>query len=209
MSVEYTNRAGKTYYLLEGKTKTGKPRYFFSPHQEGKGEPVEAVPEGYEIYEHPSNAQVFLRKSVPRLITEIEEQLIKKHLSAAKSSQRYRIDIKKECLTIYESDTDADGLGEFLKQYSEMGVLQADSTKDNVDNQIAGIIEALGKSSQYTAVLRFCLIDKDSRHFVAARYSFRDSIDDWHYLDGPDTLQALAPKYISLLGTERFFNTPY
>ena len=28
MGVTYVNRMGKTYYLLEGKTKTGKPKYY-------------------------------------------------------------------------------------------------------------------------------------------------------------------------------------
>ncbi len=69
MTVQYTNRTGKTYYLREGKTKTGKPRYFFSSQQTGKGEVVEHVPEGYEIYEHPENAQVFLRKKRPKIIS--------------------------------------------------------------------------------------------------------------------------------------------
>ena len=69
MAVEYTNRIGKTYYLREGKTKTGKPRYFFSSNKDGKGEAVKEIPEGFEIYEHPENAQVFLRKKRLQLIT--------------------------------------------------------------------------------------------------------------------------------------------
>lgn len=59
MAVEYCNRVGKRYFLREGKTKTGKPRYFFSSKLEGKGEAVHSMQEGYEIYEHPENAQVF------------------------------------------------------------------------------------------------------------------------------------------------------
>ena len=79
MAVQYTNRIGKTYYLREGKTKTGKQRYFFSTQQEGKGAPLEHVPDGYEIYEHPQNAQVFLRKKRPQLITDIEKHLVDKY----------------------------------------------------------------------------------------------------------------------------------
>ena len=41
MAIKYTNRAGKTYYLLQGKTKGGKPRYFFSLQQSGKGKAID------------------------------------------------------------------------------------------------------------------------------------------------------------------------
>jgi len=58
VSVTHTNRKGKTYYLHQGVTKTGKPRYFLSPNSEGTL--AETLPEGLEIYENP-NAQVFLR----------------------------------------------------------------------------------------------------------------------------------------------------
>ena len=49
MAVQYTNRVAKTYYLREGKTKTGKPRYFFSTQQDGKGNAFLDIPKGYEI----------------------------------------------------------------------------------------------------------------------------------------------------------------
>jgi hypothetical protein len=66
MAIEHINRKGKTYYLHEGKTKTGKPKYFFSMKSEGNL--VNKMPEGYEIYENP-NAQVFLRKIQPQIVT--------------------------------------------------------------------------------------------------------------------------------------------
>ena len=42
MTVTYTNRKGKTYYLHQGKTKKGNPKYFFVQHAEG--DLVEAIP---------------------------------------------------------------------------------------------------------------------------------------------------------------------
>ncbi|MGO8748660.1 MAG: hypothetical protein ACLQNE_22040 [Thermoguttaceae bacterium] len=63
MSVEHINRKRQTYFLHEEKTKTGKSTYFFS--KDSKGDLLETIPEGYEIYEHP-NAQVFLRKITPQ-----------------------------------------------------------------------------------------------------------------------------------------------
>lgn len=60
MTIQHVNRKGDTYYLHQAKTKTGKPKWFFSTKQ--TGDLAQAVPGGYEIYENP-NAQVFLRKS--------------------------------------------------------------------------------------------------------------------------------------------------
>ena len=56
MTITYTNRSLQTYYLHQGTTKTGKPKYFFSKKSEGNL--VEQIPDGFEIYENP-NAQVF------------------------------------------------------------------------------------------------------------------------------------------------------
>jgi hypothetical protein len=44
MGVEYTNRKGKKYYLNVGKTKTGKPKYYFS--MKIRDQLAEEIPEG-------------------------------------------------------------------------------------------------------------------------------------------------------------------
>ena len=41
----------------------------------------------------------------------------------------------------------------------------------------------------YTAMLRFCLIDKKHRTFMAERLCFRGAINDWIILGGPDDLK--------------------
>src|SRR5438552_6407907 len=69
MGIEHVNRRGDTYYLHEGRTKTGKPKYFFS--RKRAGTLAAALPAGYEVYENP-NAQVFLRKTLPKLVTDEE-----------------------------------------------------------------------------------------------------------------------------------------
>ena len=46
----YTNRMGDTYYLIEGRTKTGKVRYYVSKTlREGA---LPAMPEGFEFSEN-------------------------------------------------------------------------------------------------------------------------------------------------------------
>ncbi|HKZ77529.1 MAG TPA: hypothetical protein VI750_07680 [Pyrinomonadaceae bacterium] len=62
MPIKYTNRKGQKYHLHVDETKAGKPRYFFSMN--AKAPTVEAVPEGFEIYENP-NGQVSDGRSCP------------------------------------------------------------------------------------------------------------------------------------------------
>jgi hypothetical protein len=204
MAVHYTNRTGKTYYLREGKTKTGKPRYFFSSQQHGKGQAVEDIPEGYEIYEHPENAQVFLRKTRPQLITDIEKQLVKKYANKLARSKRYRVDCKDEYITIYESNADIENLRNTFGDLLKRAPLRPGMT---VDDAMSALVSATDQ--QYTAMLRFRLADKERRTFTAERFCFRGSIDDWIYLGGPDDLKKLTERYIELLGTDNFFDSPY
>src|ERR1700677_4073365 len=71
-SLQYENRRGDLYYLQEGKTSTGKPKYYAA--RKLTGVPLEALPDGYAIYERPENAQVVVRKVKPSPITEFERR---------------------------------------------------------------------------------------------------------------------------------------
>ncbi len=113
MPVTHTNKGGKTYYLHQGTTKTGKPRYYFSMTQKNDLL-VEKIPDGYEIYEHPANAQVFLRKKQIQMMTDIEQHLINKHLKKLKRPHRYISDIKGKIITIFQSSRNIDSLKEFF-----------------------------------------------------------------------------------------------
>jgi len=53
------------------------------------------------------------------------------------------------------------------------------------------------------------LNDKERRTFVAQRFCFRGSIDEWIYLAGPDDFEGIVKKHVKFLGTDEFFNTPY
>ncbi len=204
MTVEYTNRTGKTYYLRAGTTKTGKPRYFFSVKPDGKGMAVDQNPEGFEVYEHPENAQVFLRKIRPQVITDIEQYLVKKALKSLSVSKRYRIDCKDEFLTIYESDVDHGALADVFDSFLQGVPLQPGMTR-------AGALDFLSSvtDKQYTAMLRFRLVDRERRTFTAERFCFRGAIDDWIQLQGPCALNTLVENYVKFLGTDAFYELPF
>jgi hypothetical protein len=204
MTIQYTNRVGKTYYLREGKTKTGKPRYFFSAQKNGKGEPVDYIPEGYEVYEHPENAQVFLRKKRPQLITDQEKQLVKKHTEALKRSKRYRVECLDEYITIYESNTDQGNLINIFKNFLEHTPARSGVDFDDTITTLINVADRY-----YTAMLRFRLVEREQRLFTVERFCFRGAIDDWLYLDGPNNLDNLVKKWINMLGTDKFWDSPY
>jgi hypothetical protein len=200
MAVEYTNRTGQTYYLLAGKTKTGKPRYFFSATPEGKGEPVDLVPEGFEVHENPRDARVFLRKKRPQLISEEEKALVEKHVNKLKRSHRYLVDCRDANITIYESNADVDLLKESFSEFFKANPLRAGL---NLEKSLETFIQ--GASQYYTEMMQFRLVDKERRLFIAERFCFRGSIDDWIEIDGPDKLKTLVKRYIKKLGTDDFF----
>jgi hypothetical protein len=176
MPVSHTNRRGKTYYLHQGKTKTGKPKYFFSMNQDG--DLLETIPDGYEIYELPTSAQVFLCKIQPKLIWDSEKGLVKKGLAALSDKKSYLLYIEGNAITIYEAETlqhlEEPPFSFFRKRQPQY-------------------------SSTYTAVLRFVLADDEQRTFIAQRYSFLGSMESWFYLAGAAPLEGHVTKYVPRL----------
>ena len=92
MSIQHTARTGKTYYLHVGQGKGGKPNYFFFTEEEGPL--ADCLPPGFEIYEN-INGQVFLRRKLPRLITEEEMARVKEALKRHAEEWRYKVKVKK------------------------------------------------------------------------------------------------------------------
>ena len=107
MAVPYTNRKRMTYYLHEDNTKTRDLRYYFSAKSEGNL--VDALPKGYEIYEHPYS-QVFLRKIQPQIIADNEKDVVDKYVKKLTPSRRYVVDAWEKDVTVFESNEDIDVL---------------------------------------------------------------------------------------------------
>ncbi len=188
MSVEYINRRGGKHYLHEGKTKTGKPKYFFSMKAEGAL--VNAIPDGYEIYEHPS-AQVFLRKIPPQIITLKEVAIVRDGVTKAAQIDNFIVDVKDNQIVVYLCDQNVDSLMEIASPVSS-----ADTARMRA---------ALVQSLSYSPMMQFVLEDAQTRAFVVERWCFRGSVDDWIALDRSTDLNALVKKYGSHLGKESFY----
>lgn len=188
MPVQYTNRKGQTFYLHQGVTKTGKAKYFFSMKSDGVL--VDIVPDGFEIYENP-NAQVFLRRIQPKIIMDEEVALVEKGMKQFSKLKYYQIDVKKNVIIIFTADQDVDALSALSKYAPNVKYLELQNL--------------LIRSTTYSPMLQFVLIDDKKRTFVTQRYCFLGSIDDWIQIGSPDTLQNLVKKYVKHLGQDSYY----
>ena len=188
MSITYTNRKGLTYFLCRGTTKTGKPRYFFA--RELKDEPMDSVPQGYQI-EESVNGVVSLVKERPQLIRPDETAAVEAALKRHPHSGNYRVAAKHNQIIVYERQgPDIEALGAI---FAELGPLPHSATVH------------LERSAQFTPILRFVLQDAEQREFTAQRWCFRGSIDDWIYAGYSGAIENLARQLIPVLGTDEFF----
>jgi len=68
------------------------------------------------------------------------------------------------------------------------------------------ITEILDQETTYRPIMRFILEDKKRRTFVAERFCFKGSIDDWINISGPDSLENLLKAYLPHLGKDSFYD---
>ncbi len=99
--VQHVNRKGDTYYLHQGRTKTGKPKYFFS--RKSEGELCQQLPDGFEIYENP-RGQVYCRRIQPKLITELEIEAVREAIEKCGKQFFAGVDVKGKDVIVYEGE---------------------------------------------------------------------------------------------------------
>lgn len=190
MPIIHVNTKGKTYYLHQGTTKTGKSKYHFSPKSEGNL--VEVIPDGYEIYEHP-NTQVFLRQAQPKIITDAEKQVVENGMQKHSGVSHYKLDVKGKEILIYTADQDMGALNAILQTFpGAMGKRE----------QVEGI---LNQSAHCSPVMKFELIDESKRLFVTQRFCYRGFIDDWIYIGTSGELKLLVSRYVKHIDKESFY----
>ena len=195
MGIEYVNRKGDKYYLQWGKTKTGKPRYFFG--RKIKQTAVKEVPAGYEIYESPAAGQVFLRKVKATEISTLEREIVEKGIRRYAGLEYCIVDIQDNSLVVYLPDADMKGVDRLIEMIGGASMIGMERSEEAKATIIC--------HSTYSKQMRFELVDADERLFVVHRWCFRGSIDDWIFLNGPAPLSELVGEYVGHLGKESFF----
>jgi hypothetical protein len=191
MPITYTNRKDIKYYLCKGLTKTGKPRYYFSREQ--KGEPVDEIPQGFEV-EESVNGIVSLIKFRPKLISYEESACVEDALEKHPKARNYRVAVKHDQIIIYEN-TRGD-MDHFFDVFNFLG-LDREKLKSHLQNN-------MDRYAQFTPVMRFILDDQETREYRAQRWCYRGRIEDWMFV-GPGKMKMLARKLIPTLGTDDFF----
>ncbi|MEI8372902.1 MAG: hypothetical protein WCJ35_08715 [Planctomycetota bacterium] len=198
MTLEYTNRKGDVYIPQAGKTKTGKPRYWCG--QKLTGEPLDAIPAGYEFREDPASSIVTLRKVRPTEISPLEIEILSDGIRKYAGLEYFIVDVEGDSLVVYISDRGADVADELREMFG--GRLWAMSSRMQESK------DRIMRRSNYSKMMRFRLVDPAKRLFFAQRWCFRGSVNDWIGLGSrtraplPDLVRA----YVQDLGKDSFYD---
>jgi hypothetical protein len=184
-ALTYTNRKGQSYYLCEVASKRGKKRCVFA--KAITGTPVTALPKGYEITES-VNGVVSLRKTGASSIPESEVEVVRQALSEHKLGA-YCVEAKKDAIIVFQP-LGAVADANFMRRLEGMGSTLAAEFNRHV---------------RFDPIMRFVLVDAESREFEAERMCYRSSVDGWLSLHATQKLPALCKRYFPHLGEESFF----
>lgn len=185
-ALAYTNRKGDTYYLHEGKTKTGKPRYFFAKAiREGA---ISEMPAGFEVSES-VNAVVSVRRigkhknQVPVTDVEIVEAAMQRHRHLRDCVVR----ADRKAIVIYEPYPRRE---------------QLEGLNIGFGRQLpASFIEERMTKAQLSPVMKF-EHEGDGYGVYRMRYSGEGG---WSYMLDHGPLRKLVSNYVRHVGTDEFF----
>jgi hypothetical protein len=197
MPINYTNRKGQTYTLYRGQTRTGRPRYYFGRGDQGQGELVTDLPEGYTISESVNGVVSLVKdKGRPSPILPEEVAAVEAEVQHHPDARRYRVVVKGKRIEVYErSGPDYEDV---VRDLRIPGLFRPGLSEE--------LRELEKRHAHYEPVLRFNLIDAVEREFGVERMCYRSSVDGWLELmltRGP--VAELARELIPTLGTDRFF----
>ncbi len=193
MPITYTNRKGITYYLCQGKTKTGKVRYYFA--RQPKEESPDQIPEGYRIRES-VNGVVSLVKDRPQLILPQEVASVEDAVKRHPKGSDYRVDTQKNQITVYELI--GPNSEELVALFGEFSPLPPEILRNRTQ-------EHLDRSAQFSPILRLILVNPEKREFRAERRSYFGRGDNWITTGEWGRIEDLARRLIPKLGTDDFF----
>jgi len=184
--ITHTNRCGTKYFLCRKPTKKGNSRYYFA--KAPSGEPVFAIPDGYEVRES-VNGLVTLGKKRELYLREAEIRAIEDELSRKPNPERYRLAVKPKIIEVHQAPSDGPEKLAKLFPFAHP----------------AKVREAYLSSLSYSPVMQFLLADEETRTFRAQRMGYRAKLSGWLWIDKEDSIQKLSRRLIPLLGTEKLF----
>ncbi|MBI5526595.1 MAG: hypothetical protein HY897_09685 [Deltaproteobacteria bacterium] len=184
-NVTYTNRRGRKYLLCKIFTKKGKPRYVFSLRPVGT--PIAEMPPDHEIVES-VNGVVSLRRAGQTQIASAEVDVVRAEIARHRHLVRYQVEPRKDALTVFEPI--GIDVGELASMFG------ASPT----------IFDFTNRHPRFDPVMRFILVDDQTRTFEVERMCYRGSMyGKWLPLHVQGPLAKLAGKYVRCIGTDDFF----
>ena len=186
--MNYVNRKGDVYYVFQGLTKTGKPKYYVSlKAMSDAGQQIDSLPDEFELHEDPIDARVSIRKKKPSHIHDFELQFVRNRVEIEAPRVMARVKIQGRSIDIYDSQDIFDSISNRMGELPNFAIRELQST------------------SQMSPAFRFKLIEKKERVFEAQRFCFRGGIDDWISLHYEGPLDELCENYLKHLGQESFY----
>ena len=186
-ALAYTNRMGDTYYLHEGKTKTGKPRYFFAKTiREGA---ITQMPEGFEVSES-VNAVVSARRKRKdgAQVPAADLEVVRETMQRLRHLRDCVVRADGKAIVIYEPYPRREQL-----EGSDFGFGR---------RLPASYIEDRMKKAQLSPVMKF---EWEGDEYAVYRMTYRGE-GGWSYPLDHGPLERLARKYVRPVGTEQFFD---
>lgn len=195
MAITHTNRRGDTYHLLQGKTKTGKPKYYVS--KKLASNTVDAIPDGYEIFENPVDAIVHVRKIRPTSILEEERDETIRIIRRVTGKKIFYVLREDNALIVYWPDRDPEDVSRLFSRV--FGASLPAELSDDVPID-PGVMMFMRTS----AMLKFVLTNEKERTFAAERFCFRGD-GFWLPFSQSMPLPALVESLCGHLGQESFY----
>ena len=201
--MEYVNRRGNRYYVLQGETKTGKPKYYCS--KKAGGQRVTQLPSEYEIFEHPSTAVVTVRRVKPSDIRGDEVEFITTQVRSLSKVEYFIVQPDGNSILVYTCDMSSQDINELFGIATGLQALLRVNPMIQPSPRMKEKQAGLAALSQYTPMLRFTLTDAINRIFLLDRWCFRGSVDGWIELE-LGQLDSLTAEYLPHLGDESFYD---
>jgi len=200
VSVTHVNRKGDTYYLLQSVTKTGKPKYYVS--KKPGANTVDQVPEGYEVYEHPADGMVYVRKIRPTGILPGERSTAIAIIREITKRDVFFAEREGDSLVIYWPERDPVALGAMM---SKIFGIPLDAGRSSTETSGGLIDKGVLLLLRTSPVLRFTLEDEAKRTFAAERMCHRGAKEFWLPISKTASLQELVRLFAPHLGQESMY----
>ncbi len=185
--VAHRNRMGATFYLHEGRTKSGKPRYLMAKAI-GEGT-LAKVPEGFEICES-INGVVSVRRANEAQVTVPAEDIavVRNVIERCSHLRYYLVRAVDSAIVIYEPNPLPKQLEGMAFEYG-LGHLPADAIAERMSH------------AQYAPIMKF---EPQGNQYVVFRMTYRGH-GGWSYPLTSGKLATLVRQMIPSIGTDKFF----